>query len=195
MFQKSNEPTILRTRKTIRHFNTPGHAHFLTFSCFHRRALLKSDLWCTWLAEAIRNACNKHRFALWAYVFMPEHVHLLVRPRNEVYDISLFLKAIKKPVSERIGRQLREEKDGLLRDLTARRGLRGEVFRFWETGPGYDKNIWSMHKAIEKAEYCHRNPVRRGLVKAPDLWRWSSFRWLEYGHQEDEPLSIDEWKE
>jgi len=28
----------------------------------------------------------------------------------------------------------------------------------------------------------HRNPVRRGLVQAPELWRWSSFR--AYAYQE-----------
>jgi putative transposase len=181
--------------KTIRHFNSPGHAHFLTFSCLHRCPLLTRDLWCTWLAEAIRKACSTYRVALWAYVFMPEHVHILVRPRDEIYDISLFLKAVKKPVSEQIGRQLREEDSDLLRDLTVWRGQRGQVFRFWETGPGYDKNIWSMRTAIEKAEYCHRNPVRRGLVAAADQWRWSSFRWLESGHRKDEPLFIDDWTE
>jgi hypothetical protein len=23
----------------------------------------------------------------------------------------------------------------------------------------------------------HRNPVKRGLVLAPEQWKWSSFRW------------------
>ncbi len=191
----ANTGTGLVKYKTIRHFNTPGHAHFLTFSCFHRYSLLTNDLWCSWLAESIRKACNNCRVALWAYVFMPEHVHLLVKPRDELYDISRFLKAVKKPVSERIGRQLREGPDKLLLDLTVRRGRRGDVFRFWETGPGYDKNIWSMDKAIEKAEYCHRNPIRRGLVETADLWKWSSFRWLEYGNRENQPLLVDDWVE
>ena len=33
---------------------------------------------------------------------------------------------------------------------------------------------------IEKLRYIHRNPVKRGLVESPELWRWSSYRdyWL-----------------
>jgi hypothetical protein len=27
----------------------------------------------------------------------------------------------------------------------------------------------------------HRNPVKRGLAKSPEQWRWSSFRWYLYG--------------
>jgi hypothetical protein len=52
-----------------------------------------------------------------------------------------------------------------------------------------------MEKAIQKAEYCHRNPVRRGLVRTPDEWRWSSFRWLELGNRRNEPLIVDDWIE
>ena len=28
----------------------------------------------------------------------------------------------------------------------------------------------------ETVEYIHLNPVRRGLVKQPEQWRWSSYR-------------------
>ena len=56
-------------------------------------------------------------------------------------------------------------------------------------------NIWTMRKAVEKAEYCHRNPVARRLVELPEEWRWSSFRWLVEGAREHEPLAVDDWDE
>ena len=34
---------------------------------------------------------------------------------------------------------------------------------------------------MEKLRYIHRNPVTRGLVPRPELWRWSSFRHYAYG--------------
>ena len=37
-----------------------------------------------------------------------------------------------------------------------------------------DRNLWetlAIHQAIE---YIHLNPVRRGLVRRPEDWRWSS---------------------
>jgi putative transposase len=44
----------------------------------------------------------------------------------------------------------------------------------------HDFNVWSARKQGEKLCYIHRNPVTRGLVSAPELWAWSSFRWYAY---------------
>jgi putative transposase len=50
---------------------------------------------------------------------------------------------------------------------------------FWQPRY-YDFNVFSEKKYVEKLRYIHRNPVKRGLVESPELWRWSSFRdyWL-----------------
>lgn len=66
---------------------TPGHSHELTFSCFRRFAFLKAERTCQWLADAIQTARVKHSFDLWAYVFMPDHVHLIVHPRLPEYAV------------------------------------------------------------------------------------------------------------
>lgn len=41
----------------------------------------------------------------------------------------------------------------------------------------YDFNVWTGKKRVEKLRYMHRNPVKRGLVAAPEDWQWSSFRY------------------
>jgi REP element-mobilizing transposase RayT len=46
-------------------------------------AINSSRRTCQWLAEAIDEARTQHDFALWAYVFMPEHVHLIIYPRRD----------------------------------------------------------------------------------------------------------------
>jgi len=38
----------------------------------------------------------------------------------------------------------------------------------------------------------HRNPVKRGLVESPELWRWSSFR--AYFLREAGRVRVNEWK-
>jgi putative transposase len=88
--------------KRIERFNLVGHVHFLTFSCHQRMPLLTNDVWCAWLAESLVRCVEKHEMALWAYVFMPEHVHLLVKPLRETYDVSGFLKSLKNSSSKRI---------------------------------------------------------------------------------------------
>jgi hypothetical protein len=45
--------------------------------------------------------------------------------------------------------------------------------RFWQRR-FYDFNVWSVRKKNEKMNYMHFNPVKRGLVKDPQDWPWSS---------------------
>ena len=181
--------------KRVQHFNIPGHVHFLTFSCYHRLPLLANDLWRTWLAEIIRHNCDRHALALWAYVFMPEHVHLLVKPKNQPYDVAVWLKGIKGAAAKRVVNDLRRVGSPLLDKLRVTPRAGHGLYRFWQAGPGFDKNIWDMALAVEKAQYCHRNPVKRNLVRDPVQWPWSSFRWLEMGVREGEPLKVDDWLE
>jgi hypothetical protein len=37
----------------------------------------------------------------------------------------------------------------------------------------------------------HRNPVKRGLVLAPEQWAWSSFRW--YAGAEVGAVKLNQW--
>jgi len=64
---------------------------------------------------------------------------------------------------------------------------------FWQAR-SYDFNVWTTKKRVEKLRYMHRNPVKRGLVGAPEEWRWSSYRF--YFLNEAGPLSVNEgWTE
>jgi len=177
-------------RKTIRHYNIPYHAHFLTFSCFQQLSLFSRERTRRWLIEAIVNAKEKYKYALWAYVIMPEHVHLLVYPMLEKYNISLFLKTIKQSVARKAKHYLKENNPDWLNKLTVKRGPKN-IFRFWQTGPGYDRNINSENELFEKIHYIHNNPVRRGIVLAPQEWKWSSASW--YDGERDVILPIDDF--
>jgi putative transposase len=67
-------------RKKVKHYHDPGDFHELTFSCYHRMQLLTNDRWREHLARSIDDAITVEEFRLVAFVFMPEHVHLLVFP-------------------------------------------------------------------------------------------------------------------
>jgi len=56
----------------------------------------------------------------------------------------------------------------------------GDIPRhFWQRR-FYDFNIFTDHKRIEKLRYIHRNPVKRGLVGAPEEWRMEQFSRLRF---------------
>ncbi len=167
-------------RKTVKHFDVPGHVHELTFSCLDRRPLLADDRFRVLLADGVSAACERHSFLLLAYVFMPEHVHLLVVPTKKEYRIADLLFAMKRPVSFRIKRTLEESAEShdrdLLGSLIVRERPGHNSFRFWQEGPGYDRNLFERDAMVNSAKYLHDNPVKRGLVKKPGEWVWSSWR-------------------
>ncbi len=163
-------------RQHRRNYNEVGHAHELTFSCYKGFKFLQAERTCEWLAESIETARVDWRFDLWAYVFMPEHVHLMVRPREAKYDIADIKKAIKSPVGRKAINHLLVEAPDWITRITRKRGKKSERL-FWQSGGGYDRNADRPDTLMNMIDYIHMNPVRRGLVEKPEEWKWSSAAW------------------
>jgi putative transposase len=176
-----------RHRKKLRRYDEPGHARFLTFSCYHRLPLLSKDRSRSWFADALSAARIKHGFELWAWVIMPEHVHLLILPRDGCRMASM-LNGIKTTAGRRAIGYLRKEAPHFLSRL-AQRGPNGMWYRFWQAGGGWDENITEAQRVQEVIDYIHFNPVRRGLVQRPEDWPWSS-AWA-WSTGIDIPIAID----
>src|SRR5688572_27828046 len=164
-------------RKLVKHYHEPGDLHELTYSCYKRQPLLTNDRWRQHLARCIDAAGQEFDFQLAAFVFMPEHVHLLIVPRNPEPEIDLYLARIKQPFSKWVKQQLVDAKSLLVKRLTVQERPGKTCFRFWQEGPGYDRNLTTPAVIEAAIEYIHMNPVRRGLVKRAVDWKWSSARW------------------
>ena len=174
-------------RKTCRRWNVPWGAHDLTFSCYLRRAFLSKDRTREYLADAVNRARAKLGFHVWAYAMMPEHAHLLIWPAKEVYSISAILQAIKQSVSRRAVRWLKANNPSGLRWLET--GHPEKPYQFWQEGGGYDRDIRNSKALRDAFSYIHSNPVKRGLVRRPEDWAWSSARdWAGVGVG---PIPID----
>jgi putative transposase len=181
-------------RKRVRHYDLPGHCRELTFSCYRRLPLLTDASCREELARTIDRATARHGWSLSAFVFMPEHVHLIVLPttlgatagssssalpKPSTPRISDLLFAIKRPLSFQMKRRLDAAASPFLTELTIRQRPGVTTFRFWQEGPGYDRNLTSQQAILAAIDYVHLNPVRRGLVELAAEWRWSSAQWHE----------------
>ena len=162
-----------------------GHdLHFITFSCYHRQPLLGSARRRDLFLKVLEQVRQRYQWVVLGYVVMPEHVHLLV---NE-------------PGKGKLATAMQALKVGFARQVLAEERRRDrfepvELFehrlqRAWQDRY-FDFNVCSAHKRVEKLRYIHRNPVKRGLVEAPELWRWSSFR--AYAYQERGAVAVNEW--
>ena len=126
-----------------------------------------------YILRVLERARQRYRFVMIGYVVMPEHFHLLMT-EPEVGDPSVAMKVVK----ERFTR--------LLHHGGARTGP------IWQKR-FYDFNVSSSEKRIEKLRYMHRNPVKRGLVTAPEDWKWSSFRAYACGEGGLVRVNCQEW--
>ena len=88
------------------------------------------------LSRSIDAAFQGHNCRLVAFVFMPEHVHLLVDPLDNEPEIDLLLSAVKRPYSFRIKQLLLSRGDPLVQELTVQERPGKMVFRYWQEGPG-----------------------------------------------------------
>ena len=104
---------------------------------------------------------NGARFHLHAAVVMPEHVHLLLTPLKDPdgddFCLMDILKAIKGASARRVNQQLESS---------------GPV---WQE-ESFDHVVRNEESMSEKIEYIRQNPVRRGLVRMPEEYRWL---WVE----------------
>jgi putative transposase len=136
----------------LKRFQKAEALHLITFSCLQRLPLLRTADAKNVVEVILEQARARHEARIYAYVLMPEHVHLLVNepPMSLVGE---FLKAVKQ--------------------ITSRK-LRGGYPRLWQERY-HDSSIRGEAARTEVIRYIHRNPVKRGLVAAPGDYRWSSF--------------------
>ncbi|MFH1676042.1 MAG: transposase [bacterium] len=158
-------------------FNTPGTTHALSFRCYRNLKFLNNDRTRKYLADSINAARIKYNFDVIAWAFMPNHVHLIIHPRDENYSISKILHAIKMPVAKKAITYLKRRNPGILKFMET--GNESSRWRFWQNGGGYDRNIRNEKELFNTINYIHDNPVRKGLVKKQEDWAYSSAReWL-----------------
>ena len=156
-------------------YNCPNHAHFLTFSCYRHQKLLDPDDAKRILTETWNEVRRKGDFLIWAYVIMPEHVHLLIYPNDHNYQISRILRLLKEPFTHGIVRHWKDLDSPALERILVIRGGR-ILHRFWQEGGGFDRNLYSWDRINKAIDYIEWNPVRRGLASDPLGWKWSSAR-------------------
>jgi REP element-mobilizing transposase RayT len=107
------------------------------------------------LIQVLEASRRRLGFLLCGYVLRPDHWHALIWPRYPL----------------RIAQVLHDAKKIMTRRLHARQGTSGP---FWQH-QYWDRFVRHARELSERLNYMHLNPVRKGLVKQPEDWRWSSY--------------------
>jgi putative transposase len=153
----------------LRRLQVTGKTFFITCNLLSvRTQLTEADF--AALASAVVRVRARRGFLFTGYVFMPDHWHALIIPR-EGDTLPDLMDAVK--VASTLG-------------INRSRRARGPT---WQ--PRYFdrivRNVREYHKTVD---YMHLNPVRRGLVSRPEDWLWSSVH--SYGGPGPVQLPVDQ---
>ncbi len=139
---------------SLHRYQQTGDPHFVTFSCYRRRLLLQPPASRDLLEATLERIRRWYGIFIMGYVIMPEHVHLLLS-EPERTTLAVAIQMLKQIVGKKLSAADRSP--------------------FWQRRY-YDRNIHRHDEFVNALNYIHYNPVKRGLVKEPDDWRWSSCR-------------------
>lgn len=159
----------------LKHYDNLGTVRFVTLCCYHFRPHFIDDSAAHLFIKHLDAARKKYGFRLLAYVIMPEHVHLVLLPPDDM----------------KLGMVIREIKSKMAREyFVAAKPDAGEAHVFWQKRC-YDHNCRTIDAIRQKMVYCHNNPVRRGLARNPAGYSLSSYCW--YQGKRDVPILMDEY--
>ncbi|HWR34294.1 MAG TPA: transposase, partial [Clostridia bacterium] len=153
----------------LERYHETNQSYFVTFSCYKRQRRLADARPCDVFIDSLERMRRNHRFPVYGFTLMPEHVHLLIS-EPEIGTLAQAIQALKISVA----RKLAPFRSGPER-------LSGRTVY-------YDHNVRSHQSFVQKLRYIHRNSVKRGLCANPEDWPWSSFR--HYATAEIGPVEI-----
>jgi REP element-mobilizing transposase RayT len=173
----------------------PTHLYFITTTAVERVHLFKRDVTKRVIADSLAYMRAERWISLYAFVIMPNHVHVIVR-FEEGYTLSNVMRDFKKHTSKQIIRQYQAENSqqvlAFLKQAAAQ--VPGQEYRVWQEG--YDaRNVFSPDFLRQKVEYVHNNPCqsRWQLAERPEEYTWSSARFYLQG--EPTVIAVDDVRE
>ena len=151
---------------------------FVTCKIMDGEPLLGTSVIIHLLRMVLNEVKQTHPFRTLGYVFLPDHVHLLVKLTEGVV----------------LDQMLDSLRNRFTQDYQQLMGLPGQML-IWEKSYQVHK-VQDQQDFAARLDYLHYNPVQHKLVKKPEAWPYSSYQaWLDRGlYQADwgstEPESV-----
>ena len=119
------------------------HRYFLTFCTYSRQRLFQTPERVDFVLVQIERSAAEEQFAVLAYCFMPDHLHLLVEGCSESSDCLRFIKRAKQ--------------------FSAFHYAKAFGNKLWQRY-GFERVLRDDEVTLAVARYILENPLRAGLV-------------------------------
>src|SRR4030095_1780076 len=150
-----------------------SQALYIAVVAKNRLPVFRSDSIKSITCKVLDEARNSGGFLIFAYVIMPDHLHIITNQPNTSADV---LRRIKGITGRRVIDYLKDNNyQSSLAKLRHEEWKRGHRYSLWQQ----EKNVLSIFSEslfMQKVNYIHMNPVRAGMVERASDYRWSSAR-------------------
>ncbi|MBD1925181.1 transposase [Trichocoleus sp. FACHB-90] len=148
--------------------------HFLTSTVVNWMPLFSKVELAQIILDSLSFLQCQQRLELYSYVIMENHLHLIASATNLSKEIKNFKSFTARSIIDLLKVN---QANHILNQLNFYK-LRHKIdqeYQVWQEG-FHPQAILSEEMFIQKLEYIHNNPVRRGYVDDPAHWRYSSYR-------------------
>jgi REP-associated tyrosine transposase len=161
-------------------FHSPDAAYFICFATVNWVDLFTREIYFDVLARSV-DYCRKNKgMELFAYCFMPNHVHMIFRSIKE-YPSGLirdFKGYTSRMLLKTIQENPKESRKEYLLEMFKKAGVdkrNVEKYQLWQHH-NQPIELYSNKVIEQKINYIHMNPVEEGLVTSSIDWKYSSAR-------------------
>ena len=165
--------------QSYRTFAGANRPYFITSTIIDWLPVLSMDAYRQIILDSLAYLRSNKRTMLNAFVVMPTHIHAILWP-DEGLEITDVMRDFKRFTSRAvshlaIGLHHDELSSAFIRARQNNRAQDVSKYQVWQEG-FHPEVIFTPDFAEQKAGYIHANPVRAGLVSAPEEWPYSSAR-------------------
>jgi putative transposase len=156
------------------------HPQFFTATILEWKHLLKLEKYKDIIIESFRFLCNNKRVEINAFVIMSNHIHMIWRILSGYLreDVQRdFLKF----TAQQIKKDLLKHHPLVLPYFEVDAADR--MHQIWERN-SLSVDLFTESVFLQKFEYIHYNPVKAGLCRLPEQYKYSSAKFYETGVDE-----------
>jgi len=152
----------------------PSNPHFITLTVLHWIPLFTNTKSVDILLDCFKYLQENENLKIYSYVILENHLHLVASSD----DIAKTIKKFKSYTAKKLLELLQKENIKTILEQLAfykKAHKKTTTYQIWQEGM-QPKLIQNEEMMIQKIEYVHNNPVKRGYVDEARCWRYSSAR-------------------
>ncbi|HEX8993421.1 MAG TPA: hypothetical protein VF784_17205 [Anaerolineales bacterium] len=169
--------------------------YFVTFTVVDWLPVFISEEPCKIVTDSLNFCIANKSLRVSSYVLMPNHLHMILFDAEfDPERLKRTLDDCRKFTGRKLADHCAEHMPACYTETFQQHAGDDRERRFWQPSK-HPVGIFTEKFWMQKMDYVHANPCRKGLVRLPEDWRFSSAAfWLRTREENDVRLAEAAWE-